>query len=220
VTGVAGGFESTDEVSREDNEPGSGLEAHDDHKGESRTMKTTSTHDEWKAQSAKENLDILGWARARTFGPRELADPSTLTAEDVLDLEEDPVARWISDVLWRSPGWAKTAERFFALHGKGRSEEELRSMGWPTSPQEMQERLERLAPILEGKVPCLRPYPPRLGRVMHLEYWEKGATGQRIWVFVPVCQGGPTEEEIEEIVWREAIYVEGIRERLDLFPDD
>lgn len=138
----------------------------------------------------------------------------------MLDLEEDPVARWISDGLWRSPGWAKTAERFFGLRGKRRSEQELRSMGWPTSPQEMQEHLERLAPILEGKIPCLRPYPPRRSRVMHLEYWEKETTGQRVWVFVPVHEEGPTEEEIEEIVWREVVYVEGIRERIVLFPDD
>jgi hypothetical protein len=41
----------------------------------------------------------------------------------------------------------------------------------------------------------------RRGRVMHLEYWEKEATGQRVWVFVPVHEEGPTEEGIEEIVW-------------------
>ena len=55
---------------------------------------------------------------------------------------------------------------------------------------------------------------------MHLEYWEKETTGQRVWVFVPVHKERPTEEEIEEIVWREVVYVEGIRERIVLFPDD
>jgi hypothetical protein len=220
LTGVIGGFESRDGVSREDTEPENHIRDTDDNEGGSRAVSRASTHDEWKARSARENLDILGWARTRTFGPRELADLSAPSAEDVLDLKADPVARWISDLLWRSPGWGETAERFFGLRGKRRSEDELRSMGWPTSPQEMQEHLERLAPILEGKIPCLRPYPPRRGRVMHLEYWEKEATGQRVWVFVPVHEEGPTEEEIEEIVWREVVYVEGIRERIVLFPDD
>ena len=181
-------------------------------------MNKPSTYAEWKARSAGENIDILGWSRARTFGPLELADLNAPSAEDVLDLKEDPVARWISDLLWGSPGWAETAERFFELRGRRTSEEELRSMGWPTSPQEMQEHLERLAPILEGKIPCLRPYPPRRGRVMHLEYWEKEATGQRVWVFVPVHEEGPTEEQIEKIVWGEVVSVEGIRERRVLFP--
>ena len=122
-------------------------------------MNKPSTYAEWKARSAGENLDILGWSRARTFGPLEFADLNAPSAEDVLDLKEDPVARWISDLLWGSPGWAETAERFFELRGRRTSEEELRSMGWPTSPHEMQEHLERLAPILEGKIPCLRPYP-------------------------------------------------------------
>ena len=155
LIGVAGGFESRDRVSREDTEPENHIRDTDDHKGGFRTVSKASTHDEWKARSAKENLDILGWACACTFGPRELADLNAPSAEDVLDLEEDPVARWISDVLWGSPGWAETAERFFGLRGKRRSEEELHSMGWPTSPQEMQEHLERLAPVLEGKIPCL-----------------------------------------------------------------
>jgi hypothetical protein len=215
---VIGGFETRDRVFREDTEPENHIRDTDDQEGGFRTVSKASTHAEWKARSAGENLDVLGWSRARTFGPLELADLSAPSAEDVLDLEEDPVARWISDLLWRSPGWAETAERFFELRGRRTSEEELRSMGWPTSPQEMQEHLERLAPILEGKIPCLRPYPPRRGRVMHLEYWEKEATGQRVWVFVPVHEEGPTEEQIEKIVWGEVVYVEGIRERRVLFP--
>ena len=122
-------------------------------------MSKASTHDEWRARSARENLDIPGWARARTFGPRELADLNAPSAEDVLDLEEDPEARWISDVLWGSPGWAETAERFFGLRGKRRSEEELRSMGWPASSQEMQEHLERLAPSWRVRSRASDPTP-------------------------------------------------------------
>ena len=53
-------------------------------------MSKASTQDEWKARSAKENLDIFGWACARTFGPRELADPSAPSAEDVARSRRGP----------------------------------------------------------------------------------------------------------------------------------
>ena len=54
-----------------------------------------------------------------------------------------------------------------------------------------------LAAVALALVATLR----RRVRVMHLEYWEKEATGQRVWVFVPVHEEGPTGEEIEQIVW-------------------
>ena len=103
LAGVTGGFENRDGVSREDTKPENHIRDTDDHEGGSSTTSKASTHAEWKARPARENLDILGWARARTFGPRELADLNAPSAEDVLDLEEDPVARWISDLLRGEP---------------------------------------------------------------------------------------------------------------------
>ena len=38
--------------------------------------------------------------------------------------------------------------------------------------------------------------------------------------FVGVLEGGPTEEQIEEIVWSEVAYVQWIRERVVLFLED
>ena len=77
LTGVIGGFETRDRVYREDTEPENHIRDTDDQEGGFRTMNKPSTYYEWKARSARENLDILGWSRARTFGPGE----STESAE-------------------------------------------------------------------------------------------------------------------------------------------
>ena len=96
-------------------------------------MGKASTYAEWKARSARENLDMLGWARTRTFVPAE----STESAESRPVPENDPVARMLGSRLWISDGWAETATRMLRYKPKGKSEEELRSMGWPVNSQEM-----------------------------------------------------------------------------------
>jgi hypothetical protein len=127
LTGVIGGIESRDRVSREDTDPENHIRDTDDHKGGSRTVSKASTHAEWKARSAKENFDMLGWARTRTFVPAE----STESAESRPVPENDPVARMLGSRLWISDGWAETATRMLRYKPKDKSEEELRSMGWP-----------------------------------------------------------------------------------------
>jgi hypothetical protein len=127
LTGVIGGIESRDRVSREDTDPENHIRDTDDHKGGSRTVSKASTHAEWKTRSARENLDILGWARVRTFVPAE----STESAESRPVPENDPVARMLGSRLWISDGWAETATRMLRYKPKDKSEEELRSMGWP-----------------------------------------------------------------------------------------
>jgi hypothetical protein len=206
---VIGGFESRDRVSREDTEPENHIRDTDDHKGESRMVSKASTHAEWKARSAKENLDILGWARARTFVPSEVAE-STESVRDYPVLEEDPVAHMLGGWLWRGEGSAITGRRLFKLGAEGKSKEELRSVGWPADPQEMQERLERVVPFLQGRNPFREDLPPRRDRFMHFEYWEKKSTAEGVWVLIPAREGGPTQEEVEEKVWREVTYLEGI----------
>ena len=93
---------------------------------------------------------------------------------------------------------------------KGKSEEELRSMGWPVTSQEMHERLEELAPVLQDTNPDCKHHPVRRDRFIHAEYWEKESAAEGLWVFIAAREGGPTEEEVEEIVWREVIYLEGL----------
>ena len=112
--------------------------------------------------------------------------------------------------LWWGEGSAMTVRRLFKLRAKGKSEEELQSVGWPADPQEMQERLERVVPFLQGSNPFREDLPPRRDRFMHFEYWEKGGMSERLWVLIPAREGGPTEEEVEEMVWREVTYLEGI----------
>jgi hypothetical protein len=165
-----------------------------------------STHTEWKARSARENLDILGWARTRTFVPIE----STESAQSCPVPEDDPVARMLGSRLWISDGWAETATRMRRYMPKDKSEEELRSMGWPVNSQEMHERLEELAPVLQGTNPDCKDYSVRRDRFIHAEYWEKESAVEGLWVFIAAREGGPTEEEVEEKVWREVTYLEGI----------
>jgi hypothetical protein len=206
LTGVIGGFESRDRVFREDTEPENYIRDTDDHEGGSRVVSKASTHAEWKARSARENLDILGWARARTFVPAE----STESAESHPVPEDDPVASMLGSRLWISDGWAETATRMLRYKPKGKSEEELRSMGWPVNSQQMHERLEELAPVLQGTNPDCKHHPVRRDRFIHAEYCEKGSTVEGLWVFIAVREGGPIEEEVEEKVWREVEYLEGI----------
>jgi hypothetical protein len=59
-----------------------------------------------------------------------------------------------------------------------------------------------------------------LGTVITQQSAEDELRRFSILRFVPVHEEGPTEEEIEEIVWREVVYVEGMRERIVLFPED
>jgi hypothetical protein len=173
-------------------------------------MRDTSTHAEWKARSAKENLDMLGWARTRTFVPRRHVESTKLAAEEHLVLDDDPVAHMLGGWLWLGEGSAMTVRRLFKLGAEGKSKEELRSVGWPADPQEMQERLERVVPFLQGRNPFREDLPPRRDRFMHFEYWEKGSTSERLWVLIPARKEGPTQEKVEELVWSEVIYVEGI----------
>jgi hypothetical protein len=209
LTGVIGGFESSNEVSREETAPEAHIRDTDDHEGESRAVSKASTHAEWKARPARENLDILGWARARTFVPRGPAD-SIESAESRPVPEDDPVARMLGSRLWISDGWAETAKRMLRYKPKDKSEEELRSMGWPVNSRQMHERLVGLAPVLQGTNPDCKDYSVRRDRFIHAEYWEKESAAEGLWVFIAAREGGPTEEEVEQIVWREVTYLEGI----------
>jgi hypothetical protein len=203
---VIGGFASRDRVSCDDTEPENHIRDTDDHEGGSRAVSKASTHAEWKARPARENLDILDWARTRTFVPAE----STESAESRPVPEDDPVASMLGSRLWISDGWAETATRMLRYKPKGKSEEELRSMGWPANSQQMHERLEELAPVLQGTNPDCKDYSVRRDRFTHAEYWEKESAAEGLWVFIAAREGGPTEEEVEEKVWREVTYLEGI----------
>ena len=169
-------------------------------------MSKASTHAEWKARSAKENLDILGWARARTFAPAE----STESAQSRPAPEDDSVARMLASWLWLDDGSTMTTRRLFKLRAKDKSKEELLSMDWPTDRQKMQERLELVVPFLQGEHPLREGYSPRRDRFMHFEYWAKGSTGEGLWVLIAARKGGPTEEEVEEKVWEYVRHIEGI----------
>jgi hypothetical protein len=181
-------------------------------------MNKPSTHDEWKARSARENLDVLGWSRARTFVPQGQV-PFAKSAEDHSVLEDEPVARMLASWLWWSSdgGSTMTTRRLFKLRAKGKSEEELRSMGWPTDLQLMEECLEWVIPFLQGRNPLFEGHPPQRDRFMHFEYWEKGSMSERLWVLIPARKEGPPQEEVEELVWRDVRHIEGIARRPNPF---
>ena len=131
-------------------------------------MSKASTYAEWKARSARENLDVLGWARARTFMPAE----STESAEGRPDPEDDPVASMLGSRLWISDGRAETATRMLRLKPKGKSEEELRSMGWPVPPNRCTSALRSWRLFFRARTPTVRItlrdqiglYTPSIGR--------------------------------------------------------
>ncbi len=220
VIGPTGGSGSSDGVPREDGVTTNPVKSTHDHEKGSRMARKTSVHDEWASRPARDNLSILGWSRARAFVSPEPAGAAGPPAEENQDPEGDPLARMLGNWLWFGEGSAMTATSLHKMMAKGKSEDELRSVGWPASPREMQERMERVAPSLQGKTPFHGPHPPRRDRFVHLEYWKKEGSGEGLWVLIPAREGGPTEEEIEQIVWGEVVYLEGLNRYPNPFRDD
>jgi hypothetical protein len=172
-------------------------------------------------------LTELGWYRAET----------TFAAEDVPedDFEEDPVARMLryevgiyrgQNYEWKTPfyqfetPWVVSVEELFELGPENRIEEDQISAAWPTSPEQMSARLERVIPLLQAK-----PYPfwdcafsdwyatmqldhPRdLEKVcrsayLHAECWRNEHSGEELWALVALKEGWRVPDDaIEEAVW-------------------
>ncbi len=173
-------------------------------------------------------LAKLGWRR----DDRAPGDPPEAPSGDRIDPDEDPVARVLRHEVPiyhgpRSHSWfvPLTAPQIFTAAeafawGAPDGAEGSSTAGWPATPEEMAERLERLIPRLREKpYPFYDPSvalwyfeerrtepedPEKLCRMalLHAEVWRNEATSEELWVLVALQPGGsPPREEIERFVW-------------------
>jgi hypothetical protein len=103
-------------------------------------------------------LTELGWHRVLTT-----FDTGSASGND-LPYAKDPVVQELryrvpiyrgKQTRWWDVGnttpWVGTAEDVFELRPKGKSDEELRSLGWPATQEEMEERLGRVITFLQQR---------------------------------------------------------------------
>jgi hypothetical protein len=170
-------------------------------------------------------LAELGWARRLGGTVDDATAPTETMAGDGVDVNADPVARYtaafeIGSVL------AMTATEIFQHGGRVLSKGEQIPPDWPSDPQDVHERLTRLAPVLpitnrdhpyfEGDwYPCDEPPEVRDGYT-HVEYWEGDDDGKEgIWVFAIHEPGQPVDrDEVVSYVWAGAKRLEKVVENV------
>jgi hypothetical protein len=175
-------------------------------------------------------LTDLGWYRSQTVFTED-------SSEDY-PLDKDPVVRRLRydipiyqgrcldarNELDDSP-WAVTAEDVFKLEADKKTAEELRSMGWPATPEEMDAHLRRIIPLLQGGThrfynpgtdewytlcPDAPPFSGNLEKLckeayLHAELWVNEESGQELWALTALREGwGTPDSEIERQVWLHA----------------
>jgi hypothetical protein len=84
--------------------------------------------------------------------------------------------------------------------------------GWPITPQEMREHLERIAPALQGERPT---YPGSMheNRQIRVQYWEKDGADEGLWVFVCFGGDGPDDNHMEKTAWNKVNRIEKLEEK-------
>jgi hypothetical protein len=168
--------------------------------------------EEQKAKEAATKLAELGWSRRLDVTEDDIVAPAEDTAEDGVDVERDPVARYTASFEIGSVE-VMTATKIFQGGGRVLSKGGHIPPDWPPDPREVHERLSRLAPILqttkrnhpyfEGySYPCEEPPDVREGYT-HVEFWESAASDKEgLWVFAVHEPGEPVDrEEVEDYVW-------------------
>jgi hypothetical protein len=105
-----------------------------------------------------EELTELGWYRASAnFHAHSASGKDLPYAEDPVAQElryRVPIYRGKQARYWQvgdDPPWVGTAENVFELRPKGKSEEELRSLGWPATLEEMEEHLAQVISFLQQR---------------------------------------------------------------------
>jgi hypothetical protein len=126
----------------------------------------------WLTRFPRPALDKLSWVCKKDFATENADATSESRRDEGSDVDRDPVALLIRTFLYRYRAAASTPSELFKreFHG-GRSVEEIPE-GWPSTPQEMREHLERIAPALQGKRPT-HPGSTHENRQIRVQYWEK-----------------------------------------------
>jgi hypothetical protein len=166
----------------------------------------------WLTRFPRPALDKLGWVCKKDFATENADATSESRRDEGSDVDRDPVALLIRTFLYRYRAAASTPSELFKreFHG-GRSVEEIPE-GWPSTPQEMREHLERIAPALQGKRPT-HPGSTHENRQIRVQYWEKDGAEEGLWIFV--CFGGdcPDDKLMEETVWYRVNRIERLEEK-------
>jgi hypothetical protein len=181
-----------------------------------------------REENPLEELTELGWFRS---GTDFIAEESP--EEDVLD--GDPVVYRLRHAIPVYGGMspencvdafddtplAVTAEDVFNWEAQNKTEEELRSAGWPTTPEEMDVHLKRIIPLLQRvahrfydpgrdewycNAPDVRcpDDPEKLCNeaYLHAELWVNEEISEEVWALTALRQNWqPPDKAIEGIVW-------------------
>jgi hypothetical protein len=204
-----------------------------DHRAEPEGRPTSQAHDEVAFPDGKSNssdddwqsslelwltrfplpaLAKLGWGCKKDFATENADGTAESRRDEGFDVNRDPVALLIWLYLETSWRVASTPAELFKgeFHGVDRVEEIPR--GWLSTPQEMREHLERVAPALQGEQ---LPYSgsTRENRRIRVQYWEKDGAEEGLWVFVSSGGNGPNDYDMEYMVWDRVRHIERIGEK-------
>ncbi len=190
------------------------------------------TDDEPEGEDYAGKLAELGWHRDE----RPLVSPQGALSEGEIDLDQDPVARALRHRVPihyddHSPSYnvpisgpqVFSAEEAWGWEARDKTEEELRSSGWPATPEEMATHLRRVISLLQEQ-----PYPfydPRTAHfyywefegkfeewddpekfcreaLLHAEVWRNDETSEELFALVALQPGwSPPREDLEYAVW-------------------
>jgi hypothetical protein len=187
-------------------------------------------------------LAKLGWVRAQTiFGTEDLAEDDPLHGDPVARALRHGIPIYRGHALddrceFDDNPWVVTAEDVLNLEAEKKTAEELRTSGWPTTPEEMDARLKWVLPLLVAKpYPFYDPDraewysgamvkwptdPEKLCNqaLLHAERWVNQETSEALWTLVAFQKGRrPPDEAIERAVYYR---VTGGGEAMDLEPPD
>lgn len=181
-------------------------------------------------------LTDLSWYRAQITFAEEDAPEDQYEDEDLVSrtLRHEVGIYRGPNYTWKSPfyefetPWVGSTVELFKLrteestfYREAETEEDLLSAGWPTSPEEMATRLERVIPRLQAKArrfwdpgfsdwyaAMAMDHPRDLEKVckpayLHPERWMNEHSGEELWALVALQEGWRVPDEaIEEAVWR------------------
>jgi hypothetical protein len=153
-------------------------------------------------------------------------------------LDEDPVTRRLRGVVgiysseqnpylrkdYEMSPWVGTSKDVLALGSREGDGQTPGTMGWPSTPQEMERHLRRIIPAMQREAqeffdPGLdlwhemmdipfrkQSRGPYNDAYLHTEMWRKEGTCDELWILVALKEGwSPPDEEIEEAVWHYAL---------------